>query len=246
MKTILTLTFFASLTAAYSQTSTVLNLPKDAQVVGTVADMRTKHPENNELVVFKSQKNNNEYQAISDSLGQYSTRLPAGDKYDIYILGFRDTSSVNVLNIPALGPNSYYKTPFTVNLEFDPPKTFVLDNVEFDFGMATLRPSSFATLDDLVDYLNRKPNERIEIGGYTDNIGSDEKNLVLSLERAKSIVAYLIAKGIDNNRLVARGYGANDPIADNDTDEGRQKNRRTEVKILDQQDQQGQSEDQQQ
>ncbi len=244
MKKFLTLLFTAAmLPAAYSQTSTVLNLPKDAKVEGSVVDMRTRHPENNELVVFKSQKNGNEYQAVSDSMGKYSTRLPAGDKYDIYILGFRDTASVNVLDIPALGPNSYYKTSFTVNLEFDPPKTFVLDNVEFDFGKATLRPSSYATLDDLADYLNRKPNERIEIGGYTDNIGSDEKNLALSLERAKSIVAYLIAKGIDNNRLVAKGYGANDPIADNDTEEGRQKNRRTEVKILGQQDQQGQADE---
>lgn len=221
-------------TAVYSQANTVLNLPKDAKVDGTVIDMRSKQPENNELIVFKSQKNNNEYQAMSDSLGKFSTKLPAGDKYDIYILGFRDSSSVNVLDIPALGPNSYYKTPFNIHLEFDPPKTFVLDDVEFDFGKSTLRPTSYATLDDLVDYLNRKPNERIEIGGYTDNIGSDEKNLVLSLDRAKSIVAYLVSKGIDNNRLVAKGYGANDPIADNDTDEGRQKNRRTEVKILDQ------------
>ena len=57
---------------------------------------------------------------------------------------------------------------------------------------------------------------------------------MLSLERAKSIVAYLIAKGISNDRLVAKGYGAEEPIEDNSTEEGRQKNRRTEVKILDQ------------
>jgi outer membrane protein OmpA-like peptidoglycan-associated protein len=133
-----------------------------------------------------------------------------------------------------VGPNSYYKNPFTVNLEFDPPKTFVLDNVEFDFGKSSLRTESYATLDDLVDYLKRKPSERIEIGGHTDNVGSDERNQVLSLERAKSIVAYLISKGISNDRLVAKGYGAEEPIEDNNTEEGRQKNRRTEVKILDQ------------
>jgi outer membrane protein OmpA-like peptidoglycan-associated protein len=235
MKHFLLLLFSATLLpAVYSQTTSVLNLPKDAKVEGTVSDMRTKQPKNNELVVFRSQKNSNEYQAMSDSTGKFSTRLPAGDKYDIYILGFKDSSSYNVLDIPPLSPNSYYKNPFTVNLEFDPPKTFVLDDVEFDFGKATLRPESYSTLDDLVDYLKRKPNERIEIGGHTDNIGSDEKNLVLSLERAKSIVSYLIAKGINNDRLVAKGYGAEEPIEDNSTEEGRQKNRRTEVKILDQ------------
>ncbi|HWH62571.1 MAG TPA: OmpA family protein [Ginsengibacter sp.] len=227
--------FFAALfQTGYSQTSVVLNLPKDAKVDGMVSDMRTKQPKNNELVIFRSQKNSNEFQAISDSTGKFYTRLPAGDKYDIYIMGFNDSSSYNVLEIPALGPNSYYKNPFTVNLQFDPPKTFVLDDVEFDFGKSTLRPESYPTLDNLVDYLKRKPNERIEIGGHTDNIGSDEKNLVLSLERAKSIVAYLTEKGISNDRLVAKGYGAEEPIEDNSTDEGRQKNRRTEVKILDQ------------
>ena len=94
--------------------------------------------------------------------------------------------------------------------------------------------TSSPALDDLVDYLKRKPNERIEIGGHTDNVGSDAKNLVLSLERAKSIVEYLISKGISNDRLVAKGYGAEEPIEENTTEEGRQKNRRTEVKILDQ------------
>src|ERR1019366_446435 len=197
MKPYSLLLFFSFLfSRGSSQNTPILNLPKDAKIEGTVVNMTTRLPQYNELVVFRSQKNNNEYQAISDSTGKFSTRLPAGDKYDIYIMGFKDSSSYNVLDIPALGPNSYYKNPFTVNLQFDPPKTFVLDDVEFDFGKSTLRPESYNTLDDLVDYLKRKPNERIEIGGHTDNIGSDEKNLVLSLERAKSIVAYLLAKGI--------------------------------------------------
>src|SRR5664279_3971567 len=222
------------LPALYAQTNPPVNLPKDAKIDGSIVDMTSKQPKNNELVIFRSQKNSNEYQVISDSAGKFSTRLPAGDKYDIYIMGFKDSVSQNVLDIPALGPNAYYKNPFTVNLEFDPPKTFVLENVEFDFGKSNLRPSSYPTLDDLADYLKRKPDQRIEIGGHTDNVGSDAKNLVLSLERAKSIVEYLISKGITNDRLVAKGYGAEEPIEENTTEEGRQKNRRTEVKILDQ------------
>lgn len=222
---------------SYPQSTPVLNLPKDAKVEGSVVHMRTRQPQNNELVIFRSQKNSNEYQVISDEAGKFSTRLPAGDKYDIFILGFKDSIIQNVLEVPALKPNSYFKSAFTVNLEFDPPKTFVLENVEFDFGKSSLRAQSYSTLDDLVDYLNRKPNERIEIGGHTDNIGSDAKNLVLSLERAKSIVEYLISKGISNNRLVAKGYGAEEPIEENTTEEGRQKNRRTEVKILEQEQQ---------
>ena len=208
------------------------NLPKDAKIDGSIVDMRSKQPQNNELIVFKSQKNGNEYQVISDSLGKFNTRLPAGDKYEIFIMGFKDSTSYNILEIPALAPNAFYKNPFTVKLEFDPPKTFVLDNVEFDFGKATLRPASYKTLDELAEFLQRKSDDRIEIGGHTDNVGSEAKNRILSLERAKSIVTYLIAKGIDTARLTPKGYGSMEPIEENNTEAGRQKNRRSEVKIL--------------
>ena len=220
-------------TSVYSQkTINSPSLAKDAKVEGSIIDMRTKQPLNNELIVFKSSKNGNEFQAISNEAGKFTSRVPSGDKYEIFIMGFKDSTSYNVLNVPSLAPNASYTTPFTVSIEFDPPKTFVLDNVEFDFGKANLRPESYKALDDLVEYLQRRPSERIELGGYTDNIGNEVKNRTLSLERAKAIVAYLIAKGISEDRLTAKGYGSQSPIEENTTESGRQKNRRTEVKIL--------------
>lgn len=229
-KLLLVLIFFGLFFTSTAQTSPPL--PKDAKIEGSIVHMRSKQPQNNELIVFKSQKNGNEYQVISDSLGKFNTRLPAGAKYEIFILGFKDSTSYNILDIPALAPNAFYKNPFTITLEFDPPKTFILDNVEFDFGKATLRAASYKTLDELADYLQRKADDKIEIGGHTDNIGSEAKNKILSLERAKSIVAYLISKDIDPARLTAKGYGSMEPIEENDTEAGRQKNRRSEVKIL--------------
>ena len=77
-----------------------------------------------------------------------------------------------------------------------------------------------------------KENEKIEIGGHTDNVGSDADNLKLSQQRAEAIRQYLIKKGIQPARVIAKGYGASEPVADNSTNEGRQNNRRTEVKIL--------------
>jgi OmpA-OmpF porin, OOP family len=207
-------------------------LPKDAPINVSIIDMRSRQPRNNELIVFQSQKNGNQYQGISDDAGKFSLRLPAGDKYDIFIMGFRDSISYNIIDIPALAANAFYKNPFSVAIEFEPPKSFALENVEFDFKLSTLRPSSYPTLDELVEYLLRKDDERIEIGGHTDNIGTAAKNMKLSQERAQSIVNYLISKGIGAERLVAKGYGATDPVAENNTDEGRQRNRRTEVKIL--------------
>src|SRR6476469_1584334 len=112
---------------AKAQTSTALNLPRDARIEGFIAEMKTKQPLNNELIVFKSQKNLNEFQALSDEAGKFNTRLPAGDKYYIYVMGFKDSTSYNIVEIPSLPSNSYYKKPFTVNIEFDPAKTFVLE-----------------------------------------------------------------------------------------------------------------------
>jgi outer membrane protein OmpA-like peptidoglycan-associated protein len=228
MRIILSLVISTILLSAEAQPS----LPKDAKIEGTIVDMRSKNPQNNELIIFRSQKNGNEYQAISDSLGKFNTRLPVSDKYEIFIMGFKDSTSYNIIEIPTPRPNAFYNNAFTINIEFDPPKTFVLENVEFDFGKATLRPASYKALDELVEYLQRKSDDRIEIGGHTDNIGSEAKNKILSLERAKSIVSYLIAKGIDPARLTSKGYGSLEPIEENNTEAGRQKNRRTEVKIL--------------
>jgi OmpA-OmpF porin, OOP family len=229
---LLLLTAYGGIQAQTTQVQSTQPLPKDAPINVSIIDMRSRQPRNNELVVFQSQKNGNQYQGISDDAGKFSLRLPAGDKYDIFIMGFRDSISYNVLDIPALAANAFYKNPFSVAIEFEPPKSFALENVEFDFGKSTLRPTSFPTLDELVEYLQRKDDERVEIGGHTDNIGTAAKNMKLSQERAQSIVNYLISKGIGADRLVAKGYGSSDPVAENNTEEGRQRNRRTEVKIL--------------
>jgi outer membrane protein OmpA-like peptidoglycan-associated protein len=114
----------------------------------------------------------------------------------------------------------------------------VMENVYYDFDKATLKPESYASLDKLVDLLNAHPDINIELSAHTDNLGSERYNLRLSEARAKSCVAYLISKGIDKNRLQAKGYGSSMPVAPNrhddgtDNPEGRQQNRRTEFKVL--------------
>jgi len=87
-------------------------------------------------------------------------------------------------------------------------------------------------VDELVDYLKRKEDEKIELGGHTDNVGKAEANLVLSTARANTVRAYLLEKGIAPERVTAKGYGMTMPVAENTTAEGRGLNRRTEVKIL--------------
>lgn len=216
-----------------AQTPVVQNaaLRKDAPVNVNVTDFK-KNPLPNEIVVFKSKNTEKEYQGLTDETGRFAVRLPAGDVYELSILGFKDSTSYNVLDIPAISGNASYKKPFEINLEFMAPKTFVLDDVNFETGKASLEEESFVVLDELVAYLNRKDDERIEVQGHTDKVGSAAANLKLSDERANTVRAYLLMKGIDPLRVTAKGYGMSVPVSDNKTDDGRAQNRRTEVKIL--------------
>lgn len=228
----LVLCFFMPV-AAFTQSNPVQNatIPKDAPIDVTVADFKN-NMRANEIIVFRSQLNAREYQGLTNDSGKFSIRLPAGDKYEIFILGFKDSTSYNVLDIPATKGNAYYKNPFKVNIQFQPSKTFILEDCNFETGKATLEPESYTVLDELVAYLNRKDDERIELGGHTDNVGNAASNMKLSLDRATTVMNYLLSKGIDPNRVVAKGYGLTQPIAENKTEAGRAQNRRTEVKIL--------------
>lgn len=106
----------------------------------------------------------------------------------------------------------------------------VLRNIYFNTGSAELRPESEQELDRLVEIM-RNSTLSVEIGGHTDNTGTASGNQSLSQRRAESVRAYVVEAGIPAARITARGYGQEDPIATNDTEEGRQMNRRVEVKI---------------
>jgi len=223
---------FVMLLFPVSTKAQVANLPKDAQVDVTVNDAKSGALLNNEIVVFRSSANRREYQGLSDSLGKFTLRLPTGAKYEIFILGFQDSIVYNILDIPALKENQFVKNPIKVVVQFEPPKAFVLDNCTFETGKAALKSEAYVVLDELVEYLKRKDDEKIELGGHTDNVGKAEANVLLSEGRANTVRAYLLMKGIAPERVTAKGYGMSIPIEDNDSPEGKAMNRRTEVKIL--------------
>lgn len=110
-------------------------------------------------------------------------------------------------------------------------QTIRLNNIFFDFGKATLKPESNEELDNMVKILNENSKMEIQIAGHTDNVGSDDANMKLSDDRANAVRSYLISKGINETRITAKGFGETKPIATNDTDEGRQINRRVEFTI---------------
>jgi len=112
-------------------------------------------------------------------------------------------------------------------------QSIVLRNIFFDFDKANIKGQNLKQeLENLIKLMNDNPNIKIEISGHTDNIGSAAYNQKLSESRAKAVVDYLIEHGIDRSRLSYMGYGFEKPIAPNDTEEGRQLNRRVEFKIV--------------
>lgn len=105
-------------------------------------------------------------------------------------------------------------------------------NILFDFSKATIRPESYAILDEIARQLRKYPRVKLGVHGHTDNVGGEEFNQRLSVQRAEAVVDALVERGIDRSRLRPRGFGMLQPVAPNDTEENRQKNRRTEFVVL--------------
>ncbi len=163
--------------------------------------------------------------------GEFTLALPAGEIY-----GFRAEhegyypQSEN-LDLRELGEYTEVRKDLIL-VPITSGTTVRLNNIFFDFNLATLRPESMAEIGRLKDFLDEHASISIEIAGHTDDRGSDAYNLDLSQRRADAVVHALISMGITPSRVVARGYGESRPIDTNDTDEGRQMNRRVEFTVL--------------
>lgn len=167
----------------------------------------------------------------SDQDGNYLATLPLGRNYAISInkKGYLFHSGNFMLS------GNKVEAAFKVDVPLQPivkGANIVLRNIFFPTAKYDLLPESIAELDKLVMLMRDNPSLKIEIRGHTDNVGKDNDNMMLSTSRAKSVVDYLVTKGISLNRLTFKGLGASTPVADNSTEEGRALNRRTEMMIL--------------
>jgi outer membrane protein OmpA-like peptidoglycan-associated protein len=200
--------------------------PKKQCVEGFVFNANTKAKIPNASIEFSNTDNRPVEIVKTNSQGYYKICLPPG-KY--YLTGNAkgfvfSEDSVEIENQTV--NKDLYLSPIEVD------QAYVLRNIYFDYDKATLRPESKVELDRLVKILKENPTMVIEIGGHTDSDGSEEYNLRLSQARAESVMKYLIQAGIEPERLRAKGYGETQPVAPNDTPENKQKNRRTEFKVL--------------
>jgi outer membrane protein OmpA-like peptidoglycan-associated protein len=176
------------------------------------------------------------YTEETDAEGFAEVLVPVGQKYElVYLsLGRRDiAANVTVTDEPNQTVRltlryKRYESPTPAA----PEPHFVLEGVNFDSGKAVIRPESLPRLDSVVEYMTYKKSARIEITGHTDNQGNVKVNKALSQKRAEACRDYLVSKGIDKSRVEAHGYGDERPIASNDTEAGRQTNRRIEATEL--------------
>ena len=125
--------------------------------------------------------------------------------------------------------------PYLKDIPLQPVKagsTIILRNIFYETDRYLLKEGSKTELNKLVDLLRQNPGLHVEISGHTDNVGTEEYNLELSRNRAEAVTEYLESQGISPERIIAKGYGYREPVADNDTPEGRAENRRTELKVL--------------
>ncbi len=199
-----------------------------------VVDHNNK-PIGGEKILVQSEKTQKVYSGITDANGKFSILVPYGCNYTFKYKQFTtDASYDRKLPIPSGVDKNGNPQRFTLNftLRIELPKKYELRNVFFDTGKSTLRPESNKELNELVEFMALQKTMVIEIAGYTDNVGSDAANLKLSQDRADAVRNYLLNHKIPANQVQAKGYGSAEPVASNDTPEGRQQNRRTEVHII--------------
>ncbi len=187
-----------------------------------------KGPKSGQKVILTGKKSGKEFTGTTGEKGTFKILLPKGDVYraSYEVLGQKHRSKEVRI------PDKKGKFSASITLMYKEPQKVTLRDVHFNTGESTLRESSFDALNDLVKALKKRKSMRVMIAGHTDNRGDRASNKELSEERAQAVLDYLVKEGIDSSRLQAKGFGESQPVASNDTPEGRQKNRRTEVRIL--------------
>ncbi len=199
---------------------------------GKVVDAITLQPLEATIEITDNQKNELVSTFTSNSTtGKYLVTLPSGKNYGIAVKADKYLFHSENFDIPKT--SVYQEITKDVALKkVEVGSKIILKNIFFDTDKSILRPESTAELERLIALLTEIGSLKIEISGHTDSRGGAAHNQTLSENRAKAVVDYLIKKGIVASRLEFKGYGMTTPVATNDTDDGRQQNRRTEFKIL--------------
>ncbi|MBR9974927.1 MAG: PD40 domain-containing protein [Bacteroidetes bacterium] len=196
-------------------------------VIGSVTDSQNGTPIEATLTVRDIQSNEILSSFRSDANdGSYVVVLQPGRTYVITAEAPEYLFYSDRFDVPADSKNN------SVRKDVKMTRDLVRLLVYFDFDKATLQPTSAVDLDRAVEWLKANPSVKVELAGHTDNVGAKDYNKKLSRERAQSVLDYLVSKGVAPQRLAAQGFGMEQPITTNDTEEGRAMNRRVEFRVV--------------
>lgn len=219
----------------------IIKEPYKFTVHGVVYNSETNQPLPNALLTFKDVHGDTpNFFVITDSAGAYTRELPSD--IELFVKAqknrfFADANSVSTIGLTesASAERDFFLAPI-------PLGDIVIPGIEYDYDKATLRPVSIKILDDLYEFLLLNDNISVQISSHTDERGTDEYNMVLSVARAKSVVDYLMSKGMPQDRLLPHGYGKTEPIiphekiakmaTEEEKEEAHQRNRRTAFKPI--------------
>jgi len=204
-----------------------------ALISGKVVDQRTGKPVEARIIYQTLPDGAEAGEATSDPItGEYKIVLPYGQKYSMRAVAKNFIAEGDNVDLTQTKAFQEIKGKDLKMVPIEVGQSVRLNNIFFDTGKSELRPESGPELDRVVTTLNENPKLVIEVGGHTDNTGSREINVKLSQDRADSVREYFISKGIEPDRVASKGFADTKPVSTNDTDAGRQQNRRVEFTIV--------------
>jgi WD40 repeat protein/outer membrane protein OmpA-like peptidoglycan-associated protein len=205
--------------------------PKTMKLFGKIYDNKTKKPLIADVICYDILSNREMKKLKSDAAGNYLFTISVDRNYSLIVQKDSFLTASENVDLSALIINDMIEKDVYLS-KIEVGSLVRLNNIFFDFAKASLKTESFPDLDRIVKLLKEYPNIQLEIDGHTDYVGSDADNMVLSENRAKSCLEYIVSKGINKERLTFKGFGESKPVADNKTEEGRKLNRRVEFIIL--------------
>jgi outer membrane protein OmpA-like peptidoglycan-associated protein len=209
---------------------------KPEKVMILKGEVKTKSgeiPNNANVEIKYAQSNVVEKVKVNNDDGKYAAVVKMTKKEDVLVAVTGDDVAFNT---KVVARKEDTKPPVVAKLNMNADvsetgKSFVINDIYYATSRAEIDNKSLLILDEFAKYLIEHPNISIEIAGHTDNVGNDDANLALSMERSYEVMKYLVSKGVEGKRLTSKGYGETKPMADNATEEGRAQNRRTEFII---------------
>lgn len=209
-----------------------LKIDTSLYMVGIITNSKSGEPVMAKIEVIDMEQSKVIATGLSDSLGSYKVKINQHKDYGVEITA---KDYLFYVKMVSLKDKQVVDSKIQANFQLDKVEVgakVILNNIFFETNKATLKSESYAELERVLKLLTDNATIRLEISGHTDNVGGYQANLKLSESRAKSVVEYLVGRGIDKSRLEYKGYSFNQPIADNSTPDGRAQNRRVEFKVL--------------